>query len=129
MKRYFTIPILVTVLLILSGCVTQKKKGEDVSGLKKFYHDTTAEFNGYFNSGVIMDETYVAMNDNYQDNYNKILPLWEYTEVSNPTQFNEQLDKAIEKVSIVIALHRPSHWVDDCYLLMGQAQYLKKDYE
>jgi len=116
-------------MLILSGCVTQKKKGEDVGAVKKFYQDTTSEFNYYFNAGVIMDETYAAMNDQYVDNYNKVLPVWKYTEIENPQAHYEQLDKAIEKVSIMIELHRASHWVDDGYMIMAQAQYLKKDYE
>ncbi|HMP28271.1 MAG TPA: hypothetical protein PKD85_01640, partial [Saprospiraceae bacterium] len=39
-----------------------------------------------------------------------------------------QLDKAIEKVTTVAALHVPGDWVDDCYVLMGKAQYMKQDY-
>jgi tetratricopeptide (TPR) repeat protein len=116
-------------LLILSGCVTQKKKGEDVGAIKKFYQDTTSEFNYYFNGGVIMDETYAAMNEQYTDNYNKVLPMWQYTEIDNPQAHYEQMDKVIEKMTIMIELHRQSHWVDDGYLMMAQAQYLKKDYE
>ena len=129
MKRIITTPLLIAVMLIFSGCVTQKKKGEDVGAVKKFYQDTTSEFNYYFNAGVIMDETFAAMNQQYTDNYNKVLPIWQYTEIDNPQAHYEQLDKAIEKVSIMIELHRASHWVDDGYLMMAQAQYLKKDYE
>lgn len=129
MKRIITTPLLIAIMLILSGCVTQKKKGEDVGAIKKFYQDTTSEFNYYFNAGVIMDETYAAMNDQYTDNYNKVLPIWKYTEIDNPQAHYEQLDKAIEKMTIMIELHRASHWVDDGYLIMAQAQYLKKDYE
>jgi predicted negative regulator of RcsB-dependent stress response len=129
LKRIITTPLLIAVLLILSGCVTQKKKGEDVGAIKKFYQDTTSEFNYYFNAGVIMDETFAAMNEQYTDNYNKVLPIWQYTEIDNPQAHYEQMDKAIEKVSIMIELHRASHWADDGYLMMAQAQYLKKDYE
>lgn len=129
MKRIFTTPLLIAILLVFSGCVTQKKKGEDVGALKKFYQDTTSEFNYYFNAGVLMDETFLAMNEQYTDNYNKILPIWQYTQIDNPQAHYEQLDKVIEKVSIMIELHRASHWVDDGYLMMAQAQYLKKDYE
>ena len=32
-------------------------------------------------------------------------------------------------MTVVVSLHRVSDWTDDCYLLMGKAQYLKKDYE
>jgi len=49
--------------------------------------------------------------------------------VDNPSSASSNLDIAIEKVTTVTALHEPSHWVDDCYVLMGKAQYLKQDYE
>ena len=65
----------------------------------------------------------------HQDNYNKILPLYKYREAGNPKVVAEKLDKAIEKVSIVVALHRYSNWTDDCYLLIGKAEYLKQDFE
>ena len=65
----------------------------------------------------------------HQDNYNKILPMYEYTEVEPIQAVNKDLDIAIEKVSIVATLHRQSDWTDDCYLLLGKAQYLKQDYE
>ena len=31
--------------------------------------------------------------------------------------------------SVVVNLHREAVWTDDCYLLVGKAQYLKQDYE
>jgi len=130
LKRIITTPILITILLILSGCVTQKKKGgEDVTGFKKFYQDTTSEFNYYFNGGVLLDETFAAMNDEYTENYNQVLPMWKYTEIDNPQGHAESLTQIKEKMTIMISLHRASHWVDDGYLMMAKADYLKKDYE
>ena len=73
--------------------------------------------------------TFESLESNHQDNYNKLLPIYTYNKPDNPTSYYEDLDLAIEKVGRVINLHRPSHWVDDCYLLLGKAQYLKQDYE
>ncbi|NND88644.1 MAG: tetratricopeptide repeat protein, partial [Flavobacteriaceae bacterium] len=64
-----------------------------------------------------------------QDNYNKVLPVFEYVAADNPKAVAGNLDNAIEKVTIVKALHEVSDWVDDCYLLMGKAQFVKQDYE
>ncbi len=122
------ITLAILTLVIASGCVTQKKRGE-VPPVKKFYHDITAEFNGYFNATEILKETYVSMSEQEPENYNKLLPVYPYVEVENPQAAAPQLDEAIKKVTIVNALHEPSHWVDDCYLLAGKAQYLKQDYE
>lgn len=115
-------------LLVVSACTTQKKKGE-LSALGKLYHNTTAKYNGYFNARELMEETFVSLENQHQDNYNKILPVFAYTEADNPQAVAGDLDLAMEKVSVVINLHRQSVWTDDCYLIIGQAQFLKKDYE
>jgi len=114
--------------LVVTACTTQKKKGE-LSALGKLYHNTTAKFNGYFNARELMQETFVSLDNQHQDNYNKILPVFAYTEADNPQAVAGDLDLAMEKVSVVINLHRQSVWTDDCYLIIGQAQFLKKDYE
>lgn len=123
--------ILIGFLLVAvasAGCKTTKRKG-DLSPLGKFYHNTTAEYNGYFNAGLLMEEARLQLESQHQDNYNQLLPLYPYRESSNPKGVAESLDKAIEKVSIVVALHRYSDWTDDCYLVVGQAQYMKQDFE
>ena len=42
---------------------------------------------------------------------------------------DEDLETAIQKVSVVVKLHRKGDWTDDCYMLLGQCRYLQKDYE
>jgi tetratricopeptide (TPR) repeat protein len=127
--RKFNIPVLfITALLIASGCVTQKSK-EDIGVIGKAYQNTTARYNGYYNAGLLLDESTLALEKQYQDNYSHLLPIYKYVEADNPKVVADNLDKAMEKVSIVVNLHRISHWTDDCYLLLGEAQFLKQDYE
>ena len=120
--------IIASTILVSAGCVTKKKKG-DIGWLKQKYHDTTAEFNGYFNADVIMDETFASLDEQHVDNYNKLLPIYPYSQTDNPKAYASEMDRAIEKVTIVALNHEPSVWVDDCYVLMGKAQFLKQDYE
>lgn len=120
--------ILLLTSLLLSNCVTQKKKG-DLSAMQKLYHNTTSKYNGYFNANVLYEASMLSLNEQYQDNHNKILPVFRFTETEDPKVVAEDMDKAIKKVSIVVSLHREADWVDDCYLLMGKAQFLKQDYE
>ncbi len=118
-------------LCILTGtlsCVTKKRK-DDVSKMGMFYHNTTAKFNGYFNANVLLTESIAKLNEQHQDNYNKILAMYPYIAADNPQSVAEQLDEATKKVSIVVSLHRPSHWTDDCYMLIGKSQFLKQNYE
>ena len=111
------------------GCASKRKKGGNPSALSKFYHNTTALYNGYFNANELMKQSYQTLRASHRDNYNEILPLYDYVLVENTKSVAADLDKAIEKVTTVAALHEPSKWVDDCYVLMGEAQYLKQDYE
>lgn len=119
---------LTLLLFLISACTTQKRRG-DVSKLKKFYHNTTAKYNGYFNANEILLESINTLNTNHRDNYNKLLEVYPYVAAANAESQASNLDEAIKKVSVVVNLHRVSHWTDDCYLLLGKAQYVKQNYE
>ncbi|MEL7123857.1 MAG: tetratricopeptide repeat protein, partial [Bacteroidota bacterium] len=114
--------------VVVASCVTQKKK-DDVSFMAKVYHNTTARYNGYFNANELIKETILRMDEQYQDDYDGLLSMYPYVETKNANAVAPDMDKAIEKVTVVVSLHPQSHWVDDCYLLAGKAQYLKQDYE
>jgi outer membrane protein assembly factor BamD (BamD/ComL family) len=109
------------------ACSVQKSR-KDVSKTEMFIHNLTAKYNGYFNAKELLDLSQQALTDQYKDDFNKVLELYEYNGVENPTVAAANLDIAIKKASTVINIHRPSHWVEDSYLLIGQAQYLKQDY-
>lgn len=124
-KYIFT---LIIGLIALISCVSHKKKGES-SRLSKFYHNTTAKYNGYFNANELLEETILRLNQNHKDNYAQLLPIFPYNAVENVDAEKSNLDKIIQKASIDITLHKKSRWADDCYLLLCKSQYLKKDYE
>ena len=126
--RSFRFSFLFVLLIALSSCATQKSR-ENPSMMGRFYHNTTAYYNGYFNANVLLEGSELKLATNNQDNYTQILDVYDYVNTADPEVVAADLDKAIEKVSVVATLHRPSHWVDDCYLLVGKAQYLKHDYE
>ena len=119
---------MIAPLIVLSSCVTHKKKDE-VGKIGKMYHDVTSKYNRNFNANVLIDETLAQLEATYQDDYSEILPLYPVLMKENPTQLAEPMDQAIEKASVAISIHRPSHWTDDNYIIIGRAQYLKEDYE
>ncbi|HFB99562.1 MAG TPA: gliding motility protein, partial [Phaeodactylibacter sp.] len=128
MKRFNIILSLGLLVLFLSSCATQKSK-EDPSKVAKFYQDVTSKYNGYFNANELLLASIETLNEQHQDNYNKILSVYKYNAADNPKAVASDLDKAIKKVAVVASLHPASHWKDDCYLLMGKAQFVKKDFE
>lgn len=115
-------------MLVINSCTTVKRKG-DVSKMSKFYHNTTAQYNGYFNANELYQKSLLTLDEMHQDNFNQILPLYTFRSINDPKVVEPDLNIAIEKVSKVINLHRVSNWTDDCYLLLGKAQYLKQDFE
>ncbi|NNK89120.1 MAG: tetratricopeptide repeat protein [Saprospiraceae bacterium] len=127
MKKFLQFICFAFVLTIVSSCSTTKSKDE-IKGFKKFYHNTTAKFNGFFNAEELMKESMVKLQDMHLDNYNEILDVYDYVNVDNPQSVSADLDKAIEKVSTVATIHDISNYVDDCYVIIGKAQYLKHDY-
>lgn len=128
MKQINKLLFLAFCLLLISACTTQKKRGE-LSKFGKLWHNTTAHYNGYFNANEIITESTLLLSEQHEDNYLQLLDVYDYVEVDNPQAVAEQLDEAIKKVTIVVNLHPYSQWTDDCYLLAGQALYLKQDYE
>lgn len=120
--------LLLITLVAFSGCVTHKSRKEQ-SKLAQFYHNTTAKYNGWFNANELLELSIQRLKDQHHDNYNEILPIYEYAAVENADAVKADLDEAIKKVSVVVTLHEYSDWSDDCYHLIGKALYLKKDYE
>jgi len=88
-----------------------------------------SHYNGYFNASEIMTETLLGIDEQHVDNYTQRLDMFPFLELDNTSTVVEQLDIAIEKVAIVVKKHPYSNWVDDSYLLIGQAQLIKQDYE
>ncbi len=125
MKKY---SLYVLLIVLISGCATTKSRN-DQSKLALFYHNLTSKFNGYFNANELVEESILQLNEQHVDNYNELLPLYEYAAVDNADAVKSNLDEAIKKVSVVVTLHEYSDWADDCYLLIGQSEFLKQDYE
>jgi len=120
--------LIILTLGMLSGCVTTKSRDEQ-SKVGQYYHNLNSRFNGWFNANELVLQSIATLEKQHQDNYNEILPLYEYAAVDNADAVKADLDEAIKKVSVVVTIHKYSDWVDDCYLLIGKSLYLKKDYE
>jgi tetratricopeptide (TPR) repeat protein len=114
---------------LLSSCSSTQKNKDEVGFVGRKFHDLTARYNGYFNANELYKESKLQLEDGYQDNYNNILNIYPYESVENPESVTASMDEAIKKVIKVSTLHEVSKWVDDCYVLLGKAQYLKGDYE
>lgn len=118
----------VLCMVSASSCVTTKKKGQETSKGKKFYHSFTNKYNYWFNADELFRLTTLKLEEQYVDNYSQILELYPYA-AADPSSVRTDLDNIILKSAKGISLHRPGRWTDDNYGLMGKAQYLKRDFE
>lgn len=129
MKQLYSIFILLILISSFSISCVSKKKRNETSKMGKAYHNTTAFYNGYWNAKEILRESMITLRLANVDDYNKILEVEDFISVDNPKMVKAEMDKIIEKVTTVAQLHEPSNWVDDCYVMMAKAQYLKQEYE
>ncbi len=129
MKQFFQIYFVIIALIVGGLSCTVKKRKNETSATGKFYHNTTSYYNGYWNAKEILRESMILMRNANVDDYNQILEVEDFVSLNNPKIVKADMDKIIQKVTTVAQLHEPSDWVDDCYVMMGKAQYLKQEYE
>ena len=127
MRNFLKISAVLSVVL-LAGCVTQKKKDAEPGWFKKGYHNLTSRYNYWFNADELFRLTEIRLASEHKDNYNQILDVYPAA-ATDPQSARADLDNVIMKASKGIALHRVSDWADDCYTLIGQSQFMKRDFE
>lgn len=120
--------IILFSLLFVYGCVANKDTAID----RKF-QNLTARYNYIYNSNVLLTEHYEGLLQSYNDNYEKILPVYLDPEpqvnlVLTPGAANKQLDEVISKGQTIINDKSFSNYIDDAYMLLGKANYLKGNY-
>jgi tetratricopeptide (TPR) repeat protein len=113
----------------ITSISAQERKSNPNSPVYKAYHHMTAKYNGYFNAQLKLAEGIENLEKDYVDNYNQILTMFKFTGAPEVKTSASVLDEAMIKAAVDIKLHPRSVFVDDCYLLIGQSQYIKRDFE
>jgi tetratricopeptide (TPR) repeat protein len=126
--RLLILLFLVT-LVALPTYGQKKKKEEEQTRAKKAYHDLTHKYNAYFNADLKMQKVIKDLEIKHQENYNQILPMYRFLAIEDAKPATADLDVVIKKSGVAISLHRMSHWTDDSYLLIGQSEFLKGNYQ
>lgn len=96
---------------------------------RKFMQNTTTHYNFYFNANEKIKEVLSRAKAAHKDDYTKLLSFYNYG-FEETAQYKTDLDSVIYKSTAGILLHDlRNNWVDNLYLLMGRAYYLKKDFD
>ncbi len=137
-KHYRNIGFLALFSLLFAvGCSTEKD-----AWLNRTYHNTTAHYNGYFNAGEIIKEAMDQYALARQENYDEIIPIFEYADEEGSKSLYSPMDTAAKKCEIVIDKNSMPHnkkgqyrktewckWIDDNWLVIGQSQFYKRKFE
>jgi len=94
---------------------------------KRLYNNTVSHYNYYFNASNKLKDIIGNAKLQHKENYRELLPFYNYS--LNQTA-KGQIDSIIYKCTAGILLHDlRSDWVDQFYLLMGNAYLHRKDFD
>jgi tetratricopeptide (TPR) repeat protein len=120
--------------------------------MTRAYHNLTSHYNIYFNGYQSFERGINKVEEGFQDNYSKLLPVFYYSEPSTAQTVAPDMDRALEKATKVITLHsitvKPdikrgiqtekqkafynkkeyNKWIDENYILMAKAYIYKNEF-
>jgi tetratricopeptide (TPR) repeat protein len=96
--------------------------------MTRVWHNSVSHYNYYYNANVIVSDAKDEAILGYKDNFTNILSLYPIPDESILKGNASKMDEAIKKCSHIIDKHKHSKWVDDSYLLMGDARFFKGDF-
>lgn len=114
--------------------------------MTRAYHNLTAHYNVYFNGKESLKAGVEKINNSVEDDYTKILPIFKSSDPGTAQAAVSDMEYAVQKGSKLIKFHsitknpkrrknrteaykkmaareEYNNWVDDAYLLMGQAYF------
>ncbi|MEI6061807.1 MAG: hypothetical protein WCR72_13965 [Bacteroidota bacterium] len=128
--RFIVLPLFITGIVLLYSCSTKKN-----TVTRRVYHNLTTHYNVYWNGNESFKNGKNLLSEDAADNYNNILPVYNFGSADDARKIYSNMDRAIEKSGIAIPRHslffdnvEYNRWIDDCYMLIGKAQFYKQDY-
>lgn len=123
------------ILFLAFGLIVAACSQEKNTIVNRSYHNLTSRYNGFFNGRLALQEAHKTMKTSYQEDYTNLLPIFIYMKDEVVQPVYPQLDRAVEKTSLVVDRHSMDisgkeycKWIDDTWIVMGQAQFLKGEY-
>ncbi len=103
--------------------------GKKFKKSRRFIQNTITHYNYYFNANEKLKMILERAKSQFRDDYTRLLPFYNYTLEATLSQ-KKELDSIIYKCTMGILIHDTRNdWIDNLYLLIGQAYYLKKDFD
>lgn len=117
------------MLLILSSCSTRRDKW-----LNRNWHAMNTRYNGYYNGRLAIQDAFTDLAKAHQENYNRPIHVYKHGNKDIAQAVNPLTDRTLEKGAKMIKKHsmlingeQKNKWIDDCYFLLGQANFIKRE--
>lgn len=131
LRRSLTGPLLLLVVVFSGvGCSTEKD-----AFLNRTYHRLTTRDNGWFNAHEKLKEVVSGIEDAHVDNYDEVLPVFIYGTEEQARNATPDLEKCIDKCSLVIERHsmdiegkERNRWIDDAWTVIARSNFYKQNY-
>ncbi len=122
------------LLAVVIACSTKKN-----AVVNRAYHNLTARYNGYYYSGVNLDDGVYKVEKANKENFDKILPIYIYPAPEKAKATFPEFDKAIKKSSLCIQKHAikdkkgneiasAGKWIDNNWINIGIAHFYKREF-
>jgi len=121
---------LAALLALTTSCSTNRDKW-----LNRNWHSMNTRYNGYYYGDMAIDEAFVELAKTNKDNYNAVIQVYRYGDKNSAQAVNPLTDRVLVKGTNMIKKHsmlingkQKNKWIDDCYLFMGKANFIKREY-
>ena len=93
---------------------------------RKFIQNTVTHYNWYFNANERLKQVIERAKLAHKEDYSQLLPFYNYS--IEQTSADKDLDSVIIKTNTGILIHDLRNaWIDNLYMLMGRAYYLRNN--
>nr|WP_169303275.1 tetratricopeptide repeat protein [Pedobacter cryophilus] len=90
--------------------------------------NVTAHYNIYFNANELLKESEQTIKKSLEDDFNLILAIFPIPNEESSANETGNLNEVIKKANTIAIDKYESNWLDDSYLLLAKAEYLKGDF-
>lgn len=114
----------------LVACSTKRDKWAN-----RTWHSINTRYNGYYYGNLAIQEAFTELAKANKDNYNSVIQVFQYGDKNTAQSVNPLSDRTLLKGTEMVRKHsmlingkQKNKWIDDCYLFMGKANFIKREY-
>jgi len=130
LTHFLIVAVTLCGMIFLHACSTKKN-----TFTRRAFHNVNTHYNVYWNGNESFKQGVEELQKSARENYNRILPVFNFGTADEAKKVSNRMDRAIEKATIGIRRHSMvfknkeyNKWIDDCFMLIGKSQFYKQDY-